>query len=160
MYLSLSPAAHQPLNQICKLMAGNDARARLTNDVILSVNPKIWVLKCINYIKCIFYLRKLDVSLISIAGPVPLTFADFWQMIWEQNTRTIVMLTNLKEGSKVRVFIINLVKGTKRIHLFMFINYDYLFSYNMYKVTQYFFVQRPSVTSIGQRVKKRIETLQ
>ena len=34
-------------------------------------------------------------------GPTPQTVADFWQMIWEVNSCTIVMLTNLKEGSKV-----------------------------------------------------------
>lgn len=34
-------------------------------------------------------------------GPTPFTVPDFWQMIWEQNSYTIVMLTNLKEGAKV-----------------------------------------------------------
>ncbi|KAL4640947.1 receptor-type tyrosine-protein phosphatase epsilon-like isoform X1 [Arapaima gigas] len=40
----------------------------------------------------------IDVSsLISIAGPKQDTVADFWRMIWEQKTATIVMLTNIKE---------------------------------------------------------------
>jgi protein tyrosine phosphatase len=32
------------------------------------------------------------------------TCADFWRMVWEQNTVTIVMLTNLEENDKVKCF--------------------------------------------------------
>lgn len=37
----------------------------------------------------------------SVSGPKPETVADFWRMIWEQKTATIVMLTNLKERKEV-----------------------------------------------------------
>lgn len=36
-----------------------------------------------------------------VPGPKQDTVADFWRMIWEQKTATIVMLTNLKERKEV-----------------------------------------------------------
>lgn len=46
------------------------------------------------------YIYVVSVSLFSI-GPIHDTVADFWRMIWEQKTATIVMLTNLKERKEV-----------------------------------------------------------
>lgn len=31
------------------------------------------------------------------------TVSDFWQMIWEQQSRLIIMLTDLQEGSVVSI---------------------------------------------------------
>lgn len=44
-----------------------------------------------------------NVSLLSLSlsGPKEETVNDFWRMIWEQNTATIVMVTNLKERKEV-----------------------------------------------------------
>jgi len=38
---------------------------------------------------------------IASQGPIPSTFPDFWRMIWELDSPTIVMVTNLKEEDKV-----------------------------------------------------------
>uniref|UniRef100_A0A669AYV4 protein-tyrosine-phosphatase n=1 Tax=Oreochromis niloticus TaxID=8128 RepID=A0A669AYV4_ORENI len=40
----------------------------------------------------------------SVSGPKPETVADFWRMIWEQKTATIVMLTNLKERKEEKCY--------------------------------------------------------
>lgn len=38
---------------------------------------------------------------IATQGPLPETLADFWRMVWEQKTCTIVMMTRLEEKSRV-----------------------------------------------------------
>jgi len=39
---------------------------------------------------------------ITTTAPVTKTLADFWRLIWQEHPPTIVMVTNLKEGEKVR----------------------------------------------------------
>ncbi|XP_021383825.1 receptor-type tyrosine-protein phosphatase F isoform X13 [Lonchura striata] len=39
---------------------------------------------------------------IATQGPLPETLSDFWRMVWEQRTATIVMMTRLEEKSRVK----------------------------------------------------------
>ena len=40
---------------------------------------------------------------VATQGPLPDTVGDFWRMVWEQNTATIVMMTRLEERARVRL---------------------------------------------------------
>uniref|UniRef100_A0A671UYV5 protein-tyrosine-phosphatase n=1 Tax=Sparus aurata TaxID=8175 RepID=A0A671UYV5_SPAAU len=53
-----------------------------------------------DHLYCIFHL---DFSFL-LSGPKLETVADFWRMVWEQKTTTIVMLTNLKERKEDKCF--------------------------------------------------------
>ena len=39
---------------------------------------------------------------ISSPGPLPSTLVDFWRLLWQERPPIIVMLTNLKEGNKIK----------------------------------------------------------
>ncbi|XP_033737511.1 receptor-type tyrosine-protein phosphatase F-like isoform X3 [Pecten maximus] len=39
---------------------------------------------------------------IATQGPLPETFGDFWRMMWEQRSATIVMMTKLEERSRIK----------------------------------------------------------
>ena len=35
-------------------------------------------------------------------GPLPKTLVDFWRLVWQERTPSIVMITNLEEGTKIK----------------------------------------------------------
>ncbi|KAL1281179.1 hypothetical protein QQF64_015779, partial [Cirrhinus molitorella] len=39
---------------------------------------------------------------IATQGPLPETFSDFWRMVWEQRTASVVMMTKLEEKSRIK----------------------------------------------------------
>lgn len=39
---------------------------------------------------------------VACQGPLPTTLGDFWQMVWEQNSNVIAMMTQEIEGGKVK----------------------------------------------------------
>ncbi len=40
---------------------------------------------------------------IATQGPIAETVGDFWRLVWEENVRVIIMLTNTSEKGKVCV---------------------------------------------------------
>lgn len=43
---------------------------------------------------------------IACQAPLPNTVVDFWRMVWEQNSRVIVMLTEYMENGVVSIFVL------------------------------------------------------
>ena len=41
-------------------------------------------------------------SMIAYVGPKDRTLVDFWRLVWQERPLTIVMVTNIKEGNKVK----------------------------------------------------------
>uniref|UniRef100_A0A673JBZ2 Receptor-type tyrosine-protein phosphatase n=1 Tax=Sinocyclocheilus rhinocerous TaxID=307959 RepID=A0A673JBZ2_9TELE len=96
---------------VCPIQASCDAASKEENK---EKNRYVNILPCkvqmalindfhkyINTFAFINQQKKLN-SRFFIAGPKEETLNDFWRMIWEQNTATIVMVTNLKERKECK----------------------------------------------------------
>ena len=56
--------------------------------------------QCGHLIQCLIWLAINGITYCA-AGPVPHSIIDFWRMVWEQASATIVMLTALEEKGRV-----------------------------------------------------------
>ena len=60
----------------------------------------------------IYIINNVIFDVYFLPGPTPATISDFWQMIWDQKTSVIVMLTNIEENGKVcEGFILHFISG-------------------------------------------------
>ena len=48
------------------------------------------------------HLAALYLHAWSYTGPLPHTMADFWRLVWQEKPPIIVMVTNLKEGNRIK----------------------------------------------------------
>ncbi|ORZ18098.1 protein-tyrosine phosphatase-like protein [Absidia repens] len=57
---------------------------------------------CLKMMKSSHWYQQPYRRYISTQGPLPSTFDDFWQVVWEQNSRVVVMLTKEEEMNKIK----------------------------------------------------------
>lgn len=72
-----------------------------SDECVSDARPETVNTNCINNMKTLENKSPYR-RYISTQGPLPATFNDFWQIVWEQNSRVIVMLTKEEEMNKVR----------------------------------------------------------
>lgn len=58
-----------------------------------------WVMTCLIFLNQGLWSPQ---EFIAAQGPLPQTVSDFWRLVWEQQSHTLVMLTNCVECGRVR----------------------------------------------------------
>ncbi|XP_037092239.1 tyrosine-protein phosphatase Lar-like [Pollicipes pollicipes] len=96
---------NQPKNRYAHILAYDHSRVVLQSEEGLAGSDYINANFCDGYLKHNAY--------IATQGPLPETFSDFWRMVWEQRSFTIVMITRLEERARIKCDQYWPTKGTK-----------------------------------------------
>lgn len=64
-------------------------------------------------------MEKANRKYILTQGPLPSTVGHFWLMVWEQNSKAILMLNKIIEKKQVRVIENDFVESFKKIKKFL-----------------------------------------
>ncbi|XP_037092233.1 LOW QUALITY PROTEIN: tyrosine-protein phosphatase Lar-like [Pollicipes pollicipes] len=96
---------NQPKNRYANILAYDHSRVVLQSEEGLAGSDYINANFCDGYLKHNAY--------IATQGPLPETFSDFWRMVWEQRSFTIVMMTRLEEQARIECDQYWPTKGTK-----------------------------------------------
>ncbi|KAJ6224858.1 hypothetical protein RDWZM_003403 [Blomia tropicalis] len=87
-------AVNKPKNRYANVIAYDHSR------VVLQPINNVPGSDYINANYCDGY-RKAN-AYIATQGPLPETFSDFWRMVWEQRSTSIVMMTKLEERTRIK----------------------------------------------------------
>lgn len=85
---------NRPKNRYGNVVAYDHSRVTLTQIDCIPGSDYINANFCDGYNKPNHY--------IATQGPLPNTVGDFWRMVWEQKSRTLVMMTQLEERGRVK----------------------------------------------------------
>ncbi|XP_037094696.1 tyrosine-protein phosphatase Lar-like [Pollicipes pollicipes] len=85
---------NRPKNRYANVIAYDHSRVVLQSEEGLAGSDYINANFCDGYRKHNAY--------IATQGPLPETFSDFWRMVWEQRSFTIVMMTRLEERARIK----------------------------------------------------------
>ena len=93
-YQAASMPYNKNKNRYANVMPFDESRVQL------SIMPGVEGSDYINGNYIDGYMQKR--AFIATQAPIPDSIPDFWRMIWEQESSTIVMLSNVEEGGKVK----------------------------------------------------------
>jgi netrin-G3 ligand len=84
---------------------------------------------------------------------LPETVADFWRMVWEQRSSTIVMLTRLEERSRIKCDQYWPTRGTESYGVMRFVIKTYSYNFILFELN--FHCQKPPRNRNIQKLQKK-----
>jgi protein tyrosine phosphatase len=91
-YITASQKDNVPKNRYYNILANDNTRVKL-----VGLNNNY-----INANHITFTTKNTTSKYISTQAPVPYSFRDFWKMVWDQKSSTIIMLTKIREKNKYK----------------------------------------------------------